>query len=434
MWRKLLVGGSALAVVTGSVLAFAQATEEEEAPLPTEMVVIDIDAKQSQSFNIAIVDLFGPRADGTAAAAALRNDFRLLPGYHVVKPDSVRHDVKKAGMGVSLSAWVGLGAKGVVKGQITSMGGDQLRADFRFFHLPRATPVLEQTYRGPRADVQKWSHDFANKILAALTGKPGAFGTKLTFARREGRGRKDVFCSQMDGTHVKRISNGKGIAMLPSFEPSGHVWFTRLTGMGMFITRSEMKGMPVISGNGLNMNPAVCHGRIFFTSSRDGNSEIYSAGMDGRNVKRLTNHPAIDASPSCGPNNQLAFVSARHGSPQIFVMKADGSGQKRVTFRGNHNQTPAWCPDPQRNLIAFTGRDGSLDVFTVDIDSQEYTRLTQGQGMNKDPSFSPDCRFVVFASDRRGAEGAYLSSPKGFGQTRVLEGAVETLRWQHEVK
>ena len=38
--------------------------------------------------------------------------------------------------------------------------------------------------------------------------------------------------------------------------------------------------------------------RIAFSSTRDGNSEIYVANRDGSNVRRLTNSPAIDSTPT----------------------------------------------------------------------------------------------------------------------------------------
>jgi TolB protein len=275
-------------------------------------------------------------------------------------------------------------------------------------------------------------HEFGNAVLETVTGTPGPFGTKITYAKRVAPGRKDVYCAHMDGFNQLRISNGQGIAMLPTFGEDGHVWFTRLTEGGMFITRSGMRGRRVIHGNGLNMSPAICDGRIYFTSSRDGNSEIYSSAMDGRDVRRLTDHAAIDVSPACVPGGRIAFVSARHGTPQIWMMGRDGSNARRLTFKGNHNQVPAVCPLPSRPLIAFTGRDdGTLDIFTVNYNTQEYTRVTQAQGMNKDPAWSPDCRILAFTSDRRRQQGIYLASPQGFNQHRVVEGEAETVDWRH---
>lgn len=434
----VLVGLAALVTVGGLGSPVASqapapggAAGSEEKPLPTEMVVIDIDAPENQAFRMGIVDFFGAAAPGAEAGEVLRGDFRLMPGYKVIDPRSVTHDVVGEGLAVRPATWAQYQANGIIKGQVASEGGANVRVDARFFWLARgAEPALAKTYRGDVKDLRKWMHDFANEALFVMTGVRGSFGTKITFAERKAPGQKDVFCSQMDGTHVLQVSRGKGVSMLPSFEPSGHIWFTKLTETGSFITRSGMEGKPVITGSGLTMGPVVCHGRIFFTSTRDGNSEIYSASMSGTDVRRVTNHPAIDTSPTCGPDGKLAFVSARHGGPQIFMMNQDGSDVRRVTFKGAHNQTPVWCTGGvNKNLIAFTGRDGTLDIFTVDVATQEYTRLTQGQGMNKDPAFSPDCRMVAFVSDRRGAPGIYISSTRGFGQTRIYSGSAETVRW-----
>jgi TolB protein len=214
---------------------------------------------------------------------------------------------------------------------------------------------------------------------------------------------------------------------LPSFGAKGGVWYSLLNRDGVFITNTKSRGAPVIKGNGLNMGPSVCNGRVYFSSTRDGNSEIYSAGLDGSDVKRLTNDPGIDVSPTCGPGGKIAFVSSRHGGPQIFVMGSDGSGQKRVSYTGGHNQTPAWCFAPGKELLAFAGREGAdFDVFTLDLKTGKYTRLTQGQGSNQDPAFSPDCRMVAFSSSRG---GVYISSPEGLNQTKVIEGNASTVRW-----
>ena len=85
--------------------------------------------------------------------------------------------------------------------------------------------------------------------------------------------------------------------MLPSFG-EGRVWYSRLTQLGMFITNDTEEERAIISGDGLNMSPTLCNGRVYFTSTRDGNSEIYSARRDGTSIRRLTQHPAIDVGGS----------------------------------------------------------------------------------------------------------------------------------------
>ena len=46
---------------------------------------------------------------------------------------------------------------------------------------------------------------------------------------------------------------------------------------------------------------ATADGLIAFVSDRDGNGEIYVMNTDGSGQTRLTNNPAVDASPSWSP-------------------------------------------------------------------------------------------------------------------------------------
>ena len=124
-------------------------------------------------------------------------------------------------------------------------------------------------------------------------------------------------------------------------------------------------------------------------------------------------------------------MSARHGGPQVFLMSASGGEPKRITYKGSHNQTPAFCRDPQNPLIAFSGRDGGgWDIFTVNLKTGAYTRITQGQGVNQDPAFSPDCRMIAFASSRG---GIFISNPEGLNQTKVISGSTSTVRWGQSI-
>src|SRR6185436_14850983 len=147
--------------------------------------------------------------------------------------------------------------------------------------------------------------------------------TRITYARKIGPGRKDIYVADFDGFGAGRVSSGRTLAMLPTFGPGG-VWYSVLTDTNMFITNVAQHERPIITSSGLNSGAAICGGRVLFSSTRDGNSELYSAALNGSDVRRLTNHPAIDVSPACGPNGQIAFVSARHGGPQIFTMPVTG--------------------------------------------------------------------------------------------------------------
>lgn len=416
---------SLLALALSFVNSSNAHADDEELP---GRVVIDVDSPERALYRIAVPSLLGGSGDlGSSGGEVLRNDFRLSSLFQVLDPRSF---IEKAGTGMTLdkNAWSSVGAQGIVKGQLTQ-AGSAITAEMRLYELARGdTPVLAKTYRGDTSQLRAFMHDFANEVLRVLTGKAGAFGTHLVFARKVGAARKDIYVADFDGNHLFRASSGRGNAMLPAFGHTGGVWYSKLTDTGAYITNTKNREKPVISSKtGMNMGPTLCNGRVYFSSTRDGNSEIYSAALDGTDQRRLTRDPGIDVSPSCGPGGKIAFVSSRHGGPQIFVMDADGGNPKRVTYRGNHNQTPSFCPDPQNPLIAFTARDGGgFDIVTVNLNTGEYKRLTQGQGINQDPTFSPDCRMIAFASSRG---GIFIMSPDGLNQTKVLNGPLSTVRW-----
>ena len=424
---RILVAISLLCLMLGGLgpqLAGGQEAKEEP-PLPTGRLTVEVTGAEQALYRIAIPDLQGNAALGSQAAAVLRTDLSLISLFKVLDPAGFVADLKAEGLGIVAASWQSVGAQGVIKGDVRQTGS-AVSVTMQFFEIARGTqPTLKRTYNGNVSELRNYMHNFANEVVKLLTGQASAFGTKLVFARRQGPGRKDVFAADFDGANLVRVSSGRGVSMLPTFGPGG-IWYSVLTPDGMFITRAGTNDKPVVRGSGLSMGVAACGNRVYFSSTRDGNSEIYSANQDGSDIRRLTKDPGIDVSPACGPSGQIAFVSNRHGTPQIWTMDGNGGGQKRVTYKGEYNQTPAWCPDPKQQLIAFTGRDQNMDVFTINLANGEYTRITQAQGTNKDPAFSPDCRMIAFASSRG---GIYISNPQGLNQTRVISGAAETVRW-----
>jgi Tol biopolymer transport system component len=64
---------------------------------------------------------------------------------------------------------------------------------------------------------------------------------------------------------------------------------------------------------------------------------------DGSNQTRLTDNPAADLLPSWSPDsNKIAFSSSRDGNFEIYIMNADGNNQIRITNNSVDDMQPRW--------------------------------------------------------------------------------------------
>ena len=118
------------------------------------------------------------------------------------------------------------------------------------------------------------------------------------------------------------------------------------------------------------------------------NSEIYVMDADGESQRRLTHYLGLDTRPDWHPDgSQIAFTSTRNGNFNIYVMDIDGSNVEQVTDL-EFASSPKWSPDGKR--IAFEGYIGNQrEIFVVN---------TNGTGRFKVSKPRPDAS--MFLGDR----------------------------------
>ena len=178
--------------------------------------------------------------------------------------------------------------------------------------------------------------------------------------------------------------------------------------------------------------------QIAFVSDRDGNYDIYVMDADGRNLRRLTNHPDIDSLPSWSPDGKrIVFASKRDGhvdaihgfaTNEIYVMDADGDNPQNLTNNPQEDWYPSWSPDGQQ--IAFSSeRDGNYEIYVMDADGGNPQNLTNNPLNDRDPSWSPDGKRIVFSARRDGhfenelalTYEIYVMDDDGGNQQRLTE-------------
>ena len=100
--------------------------------------------------------------------------------------------------------------------------------------------------------------------------------------------------------------------------------------------------------------------KILFTSTRDGNHEVYMMNPDGTEQVNLTQHPASDISAVWSPTGeQILFASDRQrkGVWDLYLMDADGSNVRRVFKQKTKisRRSPTWSPDGKRFAYVYDG-------------------------------------------------------------------------------
>lgn len=145
---------------------------------------------------------------------------------------------------------------------------------------------------------------------------------------------------------------------------------------------------------------------ILFESNRDGNFEIYTMDVHGKNMKRLTTDTAFDGTPSWSPDGKwIVFASERDHDSEIYVMKADGSSQTRLTSAPGDDSHPHFSPDG-KSIIFCSARSTPdlkadwgkqwIEIFTMNIDGSSVKQISSFKTVSTFPSISPNGKHIVF--------------------------------------
>jgi Tol biopolymer transport system component/Zn-dependent M28 family amino/carboxypeptidase len=179
---------------------------------------------------------------------------------------------------------------------------------------------------------------------------------------------------------------------------------------------------------GYDAEATVCarDGSIIFTSTRDGDIELYRMDKDGKNVARLTQSPGYDGgaffSADCSkivwrasrPQGKdlddfkrlLGQGLVRPSKLELFVANADGSEAQQVTYLNAASFAPYFHPSGKRILFSSNvgdPRGREFDIWAVDVDGTDLERITYAPGFDGFPMFSPDGKKLAFASNRNQA-------------------------------
>ncbi len=278
-------------------------------------------------------------------------------------------------------------------------------------------------------------------------------GQDIIFQSTRDEGRCDQqYTMKTDGSDLRRVSTGEGRTTCGYYTPDGSTIIYASTHLGdpdcppvpdrslgyvwplyrsfdIFAANSDGTDLRQLTdADGYDAEGTVSPDgeTIVFTSTRDGDLEIYTMGLDGSEQTRLTHELGYDGGAFFSPDSQWIVYRAGHPTDpgnvaqyedliaqdlvrpdnlEVWIMRADGSEKRQITSYGGANWAPYFHPSGEKIIFASdmdnqNPRVPNFELYMINIDGTGLERLTFDDSFDGFPIFSADGTQLLWASNR----------------------------------
>ncbi|HUO81956.1 MAG TPA: Tol-Pal system beta propeller repeat protein TolB [Gammaproteobacteria bacterium] len=345
-----------------------------------------------------------------------------------------------AGNDVDFGDWRLLGTDVIVIGRLIPESDDAYTIQFQVFDVFRGEQLLGFRLPSTGTALRASAHKVSDMIFEELTGIPGAFSTRIAYVSVEGSGpsrRYKLIVADADGENPSIITESPASILSPAWAPDGrrlaYVSFegdassiyvqTLRTGERLRVSaHAGVNGAPAFSPDGRSLAMTL--------SDPEGNLDIWVMNLASRELRRVTDSPAIDTEADWSADgDSLVFTSDRSGGPQVYRVRALGGQAKRLTFEGNYNARPRLSPASDEIAVVHNDR-GSYRIALIDPVRNTLQVLTDGR-LDESPSFAPNGNTIIYATREDGKGVLATVSVDGQVRQRIAsdEGDVREPVW-----
>lgn len=239
-----------------------------------------------------------------------------------------------------------------------------------------------------------------------------ADGQWLIFqSQRNGYGCDEQYVMKSDGSEVRKVSTG-----------AGRVTCGYFFGMKDGLPANIIYASTHDHGKECPPRPSYLRGYVWPIYPT---YELYTDSFQGGSLKRLTNNNFYDAEATISPDGKkVVFTSTRDGDLDLYLMNTDGTGLKRVTtdlgydggaffthdgkrliYRAYHPATEDEKKEYTENLKKNVYKPSYLELFVIDLDGKNKKQITDFKAGTFAPFMFPGDKRVIFASSKNSQSG-----------------------------
>ena len=225
---------------------------------------------------------------------------------------------------VNYKNWRALNVDHLVVGRIQVLPDDNYQVQFQLLDVHKRSQLAGYSIRSGKSDLRRTAHQISDIIYKAITGKPGAFDTRIAYITVTQNQKKKksyrLAVADSDGHNEQVIYESKHPLMSPSWAPDGK--------------------------------------RLVYVSFTRGRPEVYIQNIVTRKFERIVAFKGLNSAPVFSPDgSKLALTLSKDGNPEIYILDmATKLAQLQIVDK-KVPEVPAGAPIP---VIVWGKHDGRV--------------------------------------------------------------------------
>lgn len=339
--------------------------------------------------------------------------------------------------------WRILAQQYLVIGKVSQIpGGQAVQVQWEFFDINRERKVLGEVLTGSVSQLRDIAHEISDVVYQEITGRRGAFSTKIMYVSAEGAIGSTVFklhYADYDGRRPQILLESREPIMSPAWSPDGSqiAYVSFETDLPRIYIQDLSTGQrrQVTNFPGINSSPVWSPdgSKLAMVLSKDGSPDIYALDLATNELRQLTDHPRAETEPAWTLDSRsVIFTSDRTGQPQIYKVDATGGLPERLTFDCFYCAKAQFLPDGV-NLVHVrreTRQDNSYGIAILNVQTSRVIKLTE-TALDESPSVAPNGSMIMFGTTAGGRGVLDAVSIDGRVKFRLpsLQGDVREPSW-----